>query len=67
MQQKTYFNETGLCNRFFLSATLPHFLHTNLGLLTIETNLSKFAEISTSFHLQIRLSFLANFMSSSRS
>ena len=54
-----YFNETGLCNHFFLSATLPHFLHTNFGSLTMVINLSNFSDISSSFHLQSRFTFLA--------
>ena len=58
-QGNFHFNETGLCNHFFLSATLRHFLHTNFGLLTIAVNLSNLSSKSFSLHLHMRFSFLA--------
>ena len=48
---------------FFLSATLPHFVHTNLGFLTISLNLSSFMVISSFFHLQSSFVFFAIFFS----
>ncbi len=57
--KKYYIISEGLCNSFLLSATRPHFLHTNVGFLTISTNFSNFSVISSSFHLQSRFTFLS--------
>ena len=59
----TYFNGTGLCNHFFLFATLPHFLQANRGDITISLNVSKLSFIVSSFHLQSRFSFFAIYSS----
>lgn len=57
--RRCYIISEGLCNSFLLSATRPHFLHTNVGFFTKFTNLSNFSVISSSFHLQSRFIFLS--------
>ena len=57
--KKYYIISEGLCNSFLLSATRPHFLHTNVGFFTTFTNLSNLSVISSSFHLQSRFIFLS--------